>query len=61
MRKVLKLPLHYIRPESDRKLYLSLGQGYRWNTFIFHFVYSANNLFKSLLIGFAIYSLDLKE
>lgn len=42
-------------------LYLTTGQSYRWNTLIFHFVYIANNLFKGLLIGFSVYSLDLEE
>lgn len=59
IREALQLPLHCNRTDYDGKLYLSLGQGYRWNTLILHFVYVAYYLFKGLLIGLSIYSLDL--
>lgn len=42
-----------------QKLYLLLGQGYRWNTLILHLVYIAYNLFKGLLIVLTVYSFDL--
>lgn len=44
-----------------QKLYLLLGQGYRWNTLILHLVYIAYNLFKGLLIVLTVDSLDLWE
>lgn len=59
IREVLQLPLHCNVTECDKKLYLLLGQRYRWNTLILHFVYIAHNLFKGPLIGLTVYPLDL--
>lgn len=59
IREVLVLSFHCNRTECVRELYLSLEQGYGRNTLILHFVYIAYNLFKGLLIGLSIYSLDL--
>lgn len=58
-KKVFMLSLHRSVTECDEKCYLLLGQGYRWNTLILHFINIAHNLFKGLLVTLTVYSLDL--